>query len=106
MPIHPPPRPAFRDPNAAISGGYVLSLAGVLVAAGLVFHPLPVGGLAESASVLSHTPWWDVIHMMIAAGFVLCILGGLLLLVAGSIQTGHWVQVLSWVAISVGMIFS
>jgi hypothetical protein len=43
---------------------------------------------------------------MIAAGFVLCILGGLLLLVAGGILTGHWVQVLSWVAISVGMIFS
>src|SRR6266516_4153209 len=48
----------FRDPGAAEGGGYVLAVAGVLVALGLLFHPLPSGGFAEKASVLSHTPLW------------------------------------------------
>ncbi|HEX9218545.1 MAG TPA: hypothetical protein VF864_16350 [Gemmatimonadales bacterium] len=33
--------PALRNPDAARAGGYVLVVAGVLVALGLLFHPVP-----------------------------------------------------------------
>ena len=95
----------FRDRGAAQAGGYVLALAGVLVAVGLVFHPVPSGGFEEQASVLSNTPWWGPIHIAIAAGFVLCALGSLLLLVAGGSLTQRWPAALSWGAMAVGMIF-
>ncbi|MFN8539331.1 MAG: hypothetical protein U0232_17870 [Thermomicrobiales bacterium] len=73
----------FRDPGAAEAGGYVLVVAGPLVAFGLAFHPLPAGGLAEQPlSLLANTPLWGAVHVAIAVGFVLCALGGLLLLVA------------------------
>ena len=36
---HPVKTPAFREPGAAEAGGYVLALACLLVAVGLVFHP-------------------------------------------------------------------
>lgn len=94
----------FRDPAAAEAGGYVFFVAGLLVAFGLVFHPLPVGGLEESASVLAETPLWGAIHVSIAIGFVLCTLGGLLILVAGGMGRG-WTVPFSWGAIAVGMIF-
>jgi nucleotide-binding universal stress UspA family protein len=68
--------PAFREPAAAQAGGYVLALACLLVAVGLVFHPPPSGGFEEKPSVLEGTPWWAAIHILIAAGFVLCVLGG------------------------------
>lgn len=42
----------FRNPGAAQAGGYVLALAGVLVAIGLVFHPLPSGGFEEKPLVM------------------------------------------------------
>src|SRR6185312_3890537 len=78
---------SFRDPNAARAGGYVLLVATMLVAIGLVFHPVPAGGFEERPSVLASTPWWGPIHIAIAAGFVLVVLGGLLLLVAGGSLT-------------------
>src|SRR6266566_5191537 len=34
-------RSPFREPAAARAGGYVLAVAGLLVAAGLLFHPVP-----------------------------------------------------------------
>jgi hypothetical protein len=43
----------FRDPRAAQAGGYVLALAGLLVATGLLFHPVPSGGFEERPSVLA-----------------------------------------------------
>src|SRR5919108_2040168 len=74
---------AFRDPSAAEAGGYVLAVAGVLVALGLAFHPLPAGGLEEQPGLLASTPLWGAVHVAIALGFVGCALGGLLVLVAG-----------------------
>jgi hypothetical protein len=61
----------FREPGAARAGGYVLLVAGALVALGLLFHPVPAGGFEEKPSVLLNTPWWGPIHIAIAAGFVL-----------------------------------
>lgn len=87
---------AFRDPGAAQAGGYVLALAGVLVATGLAFHPIPSGGFEEKASILQASPWWGPIHVMIAAGFVLSALGSLLILVSGRIVTRTWVSALCW----------
>lgn len=95
----------LRDPAAARAGGYVLALAAVLVAIGLVFHPVPAGGFEERPSVLANTPWWGPIHIAIAAGFVLCVLGSLLLLVAGGDLTRPWPAALSWGAMAVGMVF-
>src|SRR4051794_37665624 len=73
----------FRQPGAARAGGYVLAAAGLLVALGLLFHPVPAGGFEEKPSVLMNTPWWGPIHIAIAAGFVAGLLGGVLMLVAG-----------------------
>src|SRR6266498_1320464 len=95
---------AFRESHAARAGGYVLALAGVLVASGLVFHPLPRGGFEEQPSVLSNTPWWGIIHVSIALGFVLCVLAGLLILTSGGLATRRWQSALSWGALTVGMI--
>jgi len=96
---------SFRDPGAARAGGYVLVVAGLLVAVGLIFHPIPAGGFEERPSVLANTPWWGPIHIAIAAGFVLCGLGSLLLLVAGGALTHPWPAALSWGAMTVGMVF-
>ena len=96
---------AFRDPGAARAGGYVLTVATVLVALGLLFHPVPAGGFEERPSVLQNTPWWGPIHVAIAAGFVLCCLGTLLLLVAGGSLTRRWGLALAWGAMTVGMTF-
>ena len=86
----------------------MLALATVLVAIGLVFHPVPAGGFEERPSVLANTPWWGPIHIAIAAGFVLIVLGSLLMLVAGtelgSRRLGALVS-LCWAAMTVGMIF-
>ena len=98
-------RPPFREPSAAEAGGYALICAGLLVAAGVVFHPLPAGGFREAPTILEGTPWWGVIHVMIAAGFVLCVLAGLLVLVAGGGPVRHWTGALSWGCVTVGMIF-
>jgi len=99
---------SFRDPNAARAGGYVLMVATMLVAIGLVFHPVPAGGFEERPSVLASTPWWGPIHIAIAAGFVLIVLGSLLMLVAGtqlaSARLATFVA-LCWGAMTVGMIF-
>lgn len=98
----------FRDPNAARAGGYILVVATLLVAIGLVFHPVPAGGFEERPSVLASTPWWGPIHIAIAAGFVLIVLGSLLMLVAGaqlaSARLGSLLA-LCWGAMTVGMIF-
>ena len=97
--------PTFREPGAAQAGGYVLTLACVLVAIGLLFHPPPSGGFEEKPSMLQNTPWWGAIHIAIAAGFVLCVLGGFLMLFAGGPMTRPWLAALSWAAMAVGMIF-
>ncbi len=86
----------FREPGAAQAAGYVLGVAGLLVAAGLSLHPLPTGGFEESASQLSNTPLWGAIHAAIAFGFVLCALGGLLALAAGGQTTRRWTSALFW----------
>ena len=83
----------------------MLALAGLLVAVGLLFHPVPAGGFEERASVLANTPWWGPIHIAIAAGFVLCVLGSLLVLIAGGDLTHPWLAALSWGAMAVGMVF-
>jgi hypothetical protein len=95
----------LREPGAAQAGGYTLGVAGVLVALGLAFHPLPKGGFEEQATVLSTTPLWGPIHVAIAMGFVLCILGSLLMLVSGGTLIRHWLGAFAWAAIAVGMIF-
>ena|SRR5205823_3108416 len=96
---------SFRDPAAARAGGYVLAVATALVSIGLVFHPVPAGGFEERPSVLQNTPWWGPIHVAIAAGFVLCVLGSLLMLVAGGSLTRSWVLAFAWGAMTVGMFF-
>src|SRR5258706_4513496 len=96
---------SFRDRSAAQAGGYVLALAAILVRVGLLFHPVPAGGFDEKPSVLQHTPWWGPIHVAIAAGFVLCSLGTLLILVGGGSLTRSWQLALAWGAMTVGMIF-
>lgn len=96
---------SFRDRGAAQAGGHVLLLATVLVALGLLFHPVPAGGFEERPSVLQNTPWWGPIHVAIAAGFVLCVLGALLMLVAGGSLTRTWTLALAWGSMVVGMIF-
>ncbi|MFN8516714.1 MAG: hypothetical protein U0841_29890 [Chloroflexia bacterium] len=61
----------------------MLVVAGPLRRSAWPFHPLPAGGLAEQPlSLLANTPLWGAVHVAIAVGFVLCALGGLLLLVA------------------------
>ena len=82
-----------------------MALACLLVAIGLVFHPPPSGGFEEQPSVLEGTPWWAAIHIVIAAGFVLCVLGGFLMLFAGGRLTQPWPAAMSWAAIAVGMVF-
>jgi hypothetical protein len=66
---------------------------------------VPSGGLAERPSVLSTTPLWGPIHVAIAFGFVLCVLGGLLALVAGGALTRPWTAALAWGSLTVGMVF-
>jgi hypothetical protein len=101
-----PPAPIpFREPHAARASGYVLALAGLLVAVGLSLHPLPRGGFDEQPSQLAGTPWWGAIHAAIAIGFVLCVLGGLLYLMAGGPATRNWVAALAWGALTVGMLY-
>ncbi|HEV7364670.1 MAG TPA: hypothetical protein VGN76_02360 [Gemmatimonadales bacterium] len=95
----------FREPGAARAGGYVLALASLLVVIGLIFHPVPAGGFEERPSVLSQTPWWGPIHVAIATGFVLCVLGGILMLAAGGRLLRPWISSLFWGAVVVGMIF-
>jgi hypothetical protein len=95
----------FREPEAARAGGYVLALASLLVVVGLIFHPVPAGGFEERASVLSQTPWWGPIHVAIAAGFVLTILGSALMLAAGGRLLRTWSAALFWGATAIGMIF-
>jgi hypothetical protein len=95
----------FREPAAARAGGYVLGGGGLLVALGLLLHPLPKGGFQEQPSVLSSTPLWGPIHVAIAGGFVLCILGSLLMLVAGGVLIRQALGAFAWGAIAVGMIF-
>jgi hypothetical protein len=101
----PMPNIAFRDPSAAEASGYVLAVATVLVAIGLVFHPVPAGGFEEKPSLLQNTPWWGPIHVAIAVGFVLCILGALLALAGGGTLTHGWLLACAWGAMAVGMIF-
>jgi hypothetical protein len=102
----PPQKPLpFREPGAAQAGGYVLLAACLLVAVGLVFHPPPSEGFEEKPSMLQNTPWWGVIHIAIAAGFVLCVLGGFLMLFGGGPLTRPWLAALSWANIAVGMVF-
>ncbi|MCH8332236.1 MAG: hypothetical protein IH946_12850 [Bacteroidetes bacterium] len=95
----------FRDPAAARAGGYVLTITGILVAIGLFFHPMPTGGFKEEPSILENTPWWGLIHWIIAYGFVACVLGGLLVLIGGGVASRHWTNSLFWGCLTVGMIY-
>ena len=97
--------PLFREPGAARAAGYVLAVAGVLVAFSLTLHPLPQGGFAEQPNQLAETPWWGLIHAAIACGFVLCVLGGVLVLAAGGPYLRRWTSALAWGAFTVGMIY-
>src|SRR5207245_11706140 len=94
---------SFRDPAAARAGGYVLALATLLIAVGLLFHPVPAGGFEERPSVLQNTPWWGPINVSISAGFVLCILSTLLMFVAGGLLTRGWPLAMAWGAMTVGV---
>jgi hypothetical protein len=96
---------SLRDPAAAQAGGYVLVVATLLVTIGLIFHPVPAGGFEERPSILQNTPWWGPIHVAIAAGFVLCVLGSLLMLLGGGSLTRVWTLALAWGAMAVGMFF-
>ncbi len=75
-----------------------------------VLPPLPdpsaarAGGFEERPSVLANTPWWGPIHIAIAAGFVLCVLGGFLMLFAG-VHSPRPGPSTSWAAMAVGMVF-
>jgi hypothetical protein len=94
----------FRDAHAARAGGWVLVVAGPLVALPLLLHPLPSGGFEEQATMLSETPLWGAIHAAIAVGFVLTALGALLVLAGGGPRRS-WVERLAWGAMVVGMVF-
>ena len=98
-------QPLFREAGPARAGGYVLALAGLLVAISLTVHPLPQGGFAEQPSQLANTPWWGLIHAAIAFGFVLCVLGGLLVLSAGGAFIRRWTSALAWGCLTVGMVY-
>jgi hypothetical protein len=95
----------FREAGAAKAGGWVLVAACLLIVVGLIFHPVPAGGFEEEPSLLMNTPWWGPIHIAIAAGFVLCVVAGFLMLCGGGILTRHWAAALSWACVTVGMIF-
>ena len=96
---------SFRDPAAAEAGGYVLLAATILVVIGLLFHPVPAGGFEEKPSILQNTPWWGPIHVAIAVGFVLCVLGSLLMLAGGGALTRSWLLAAAWGSMAVGMVF-
>lgn len=83
----------------------MLAAAAILVSIGLLFHPVPAGGFEERPSILQNTPWWGAIHVAIAAGFVGCVLGSLLMLVAGGSLTERLTRAFAWGAMTVGMIF-
>jgi hypothetical protein len=95
----------FQQPASTQAGGYTLVVAGILVAISLILHPLPTHGFEENASQLEHTPLWGVIHIGISIGFVLCIQGGLLVLVGGGTATRNWISAFSWGAFIVGILF-
>jgi hypothetical protein len=88
----------FGDPPAAVAGGMTLVPAGVLAAAALLLHPLPSsGGFEESAGQLAGTPLWGAVHFAITAGFVLCLVGGLLVLISGG-PMRTWPSRFAWAA--------
>jgi hypothetical protein len=93
------------NPAAAEAGGYVLAVTAVLVSLGLILHPIPASGFEEQASVLSATPLWAPIHVAIALGFVLCVLGCLLVLIGGGPSANDWRGSLCWGAMAVGMLY-
>jgi len=78
-----------RNPDAAQAGGYVLALAGVLVAVGLLFHPVPSVDSKNAPPSLPNTVV-GADSFAIAAGFVLCVLGSLLILVPGETSRTLW----------------
>lgn len=95
----------FRDPPAAIAGGLTLIPAGVLVAVALLLHPLPSSsGFEEQAGQLAETPLWELVHLAIAAGFVLCLVGGLLVLVSGG-PMRTWPSRFAWASLTVGILW-
>jgi hypothetical protein len=95
----------FRDAAAAEAGGYALVPAGLLVALSLLLHPLPSsGGFEEEAGQLVESPLWGAIHFGIAAGFVLCTLGGLLVLISGGPRRS-WLDRLAWGSMTVGILW-
>src|SRR5687767_5649447 len=95
----------LRHPRAVQAGGDVLAVAGTLVALGLLFQLVPARGLEDYASVLLEAPWWGPINIAIAAGFVLTVLGSLLMLAGGGRNTTPWPMALCWGAMAVGMLF-
>jgi len=96
---------SWREPSAARAGGPVLLVSCLLVVVGLIFHPPPSHGFDEKPSLLHNTPWWGPIHIAIAAGFVGCVLGSLLMLCAGGVLTKRPSGAFGWAAMCVGMIF-
>lgn len=88
-----------------MAGGLTLVPAGVLVAVALLLHPLPnSGGFEESAGQLAETALWGPVHFAIAAGFVLCLVAGLLILISGG-PVHSWQNRFAWAALSVGILW-
>ena len=96
---------ALKNPSSAQAGGYALATGGILVAAGLVLHPLPDHGFYEKSSMLQGTPLWGPIHAAITIGFAVVFLAVLLILAGGGSILHPWPRAMGWAATGVGLLY-